>query len=254
MTQIVNLHTLREIQGLYKYRVFGCSQAGAFHIAGGIENQDRIGYYPTDRSCLVVAADGVGSRLYPGIGAGHAIESARIIQQLYEQHPFDSKEIQNTIESLSSDWISRIEGQALEYATTLCFALLTGDRILLGGIGDSLVMVLSGESFYEIVSEGIDFQNETASLAGMTIKDDLHIESFPIRDTENRIIVFVATDGIAAEIVVEQRKQFLEYLERKDRETGEQLDLELSQWVDDLQRNNGDDKSLVCLFATRMVI
>jgi len=65
------------------------------------------------------------------------------------------------------------------------------------------------------------------------------------------IEILILSDGISNEVAIGKEIELLKYLVLREKQLKNELLPELSDWLNSLQKKNGDDKSLMLLIAER---
>ena len=208
------------------------TEVGELHRKDGKANQDFADGMLSQSNIRLSVADGLGSCRYAEIGAQTAVE---VIMQLpLEQISLDKEEL---TARLVDSWRSSLPDAkyAKDYDTTLLFASLEQDKLILGQIGDGLIQWKIGEGpTNELeVAEGA-FSNQTVSIAGNSLKDMLQTRTVNIGPNEVPIIVILATDGISGDLDPNLRRALPSILLESLKEKGiEETVRELEIWVSD---------------------
>lgn len=223
------------------------TEIGELHRKDGKANQDFADGMLSQSNIRLSVADGLGSCRYAEIGAKTAVE---VIMQLpLEQISLDKEEL--TVKLVDS-WKSNLPDAKCvkDYDTTLLFASLEQDKLIIGQIGDGLIQWQIGEgptSELE-VAEGA-FSNQTVSIAGNSLKDMLQTRIVNIDPNEVPIIVILATDGISVDLDPNLRRALPSILLESLNEKGiEETVKDLERWVSDWQTPcHTDDRTFAFL-------
>lgn len=219
-----------------------CSKIGQNHVEKGIENQDSILFRKTsDNDWILVLADGVSSAKNAKVGSSLAV---KVIEDIYERivsvekKSFDLDALKIAI---VKTWKSEIESEWDEYATTLNFAIAIDDEIIIGQIGDGLIVArIDGE--IEIFTESEDFYTtETNALGTAVRKSAFTVVS---KKVNKSLDIYMTSDGIGKEVADDSRCDMGAYLSQMLLCEKEQIGKELETWIDGLGKKNGDDKSI----------
>jgi len=245
-------HTLirRFICGPFESQVIGFSLDGAQHQKEGINNQDGYSCTMANGLIALAVADGVGSCPRARTGSQLAVE---VIAELASdpavarlvQHP--DEEI---IVKVIKQWEAKIPGDHALYSTTLRFALLSERLIFLGHIGDGITLVRIDDKTICLNSEEL-FANATYALTHATDTLHMHIQRIEIPPDALQLSLFLATDGFAAELAPDTLNGFLGYITARCEDCRAAFAQELTDWANSLQEKNGDDKTMIVLYAER---
>ena len=185
---------------------------GAKHLRDGRPCQDAIRVDQDGQSAVVTVADGHGSSVHADIGAQLAVEvaasalatfmanlgpelraDARAVHA-FAQHPFRVQ--------LVREWVRRVHAVAgndsvdlKDYGSTLLFAAVTPELVLLGqlGDGDILVVEASGAVARPIPADPSSFAEETLSLCLPEAWSSLRVLVTPRPKAET--LLLICTDG-----------------------------------------------------------
>ncbi len=225
-----------------KYNAFIYSRIGQNHEMVGQENQDCLAFERVnDDAWFLAIADGVSSAVFAKEGAQAAVDViCRMFIEIAESDslPFNTDElkvkiVRNWRVLTASDWD--------KYATTLNFVMYVSHGLLLGQIGDGLI-VANIDGVPKMMTDKKDFYStETFALGNMVKKSMFTIERINVR---KEVEVYMASDGIGKEIADESRIKLGKYLKDMILQDNVSIEEELDTWVIGLERKNGDDKSI----------
>ncbi len=225
-----------------KVKAIEYSVCGQNHATIGLQNQDSVlAEILSDDVGYMVLADGVSSATYSKEGA---IAATEVIRDLcYEISNIDIQNIDLEIlkEKIVRQWKSRFKSQWNEYAATLNFLLYVSGTILIGQIGDGLIVLnVDGKNFiYTEMSEF--YTSETDALCEQVRRSAFRLDRVPYK---LGFKAYMVTDGIGKEIAEESRVDLGVYLNRMMDNSIDEIEDELKVWIDGLGKKNGDDKSI----------
>lgn len=224
-----------------KYRAFTYTRMGENHIISGQENQDIVAFEQVRDVWYMVIADGVSSAAYAREGAQAAVY---VIRKFCERLS-DDKHLVRDIDSIKvyivKSWKEQIGSNWDEYATTLNFVIYSDHLFIAGQIGDGLIVAdVDGKSL--IMTDYKDFYSTETYALGATVKKS----SFTIKVVEanNRILAYMASDGIGKEINEDSRIDLIEYLDKMMLNGDSVIENELDTWAIGLSKKNSDDKTI----------
>lgn len=224
-----------------KLKVITYSKIGQNHIDTGLENQDTILAEALSDDCGFLAlADGVSSAPNAKEGSQAAVE---VIQEVCRG--FYNGNVLENLDDLKvgivRNWKSKFSASWNDYATTLNFLIYKEDFLLVGQIGDGLIVVDIGDDT-KIFTEDSDFYStETEALGEAVRKSAFHIEKYKISDGFK---AYMTSDGIGKEIAEESRTNLCNYLMNMLENSASAIEEELNPWIEGLSKKNGDDKSI----------
>lgn len=218
------------------------SVIGQNHIVCGYENQDSILTEILSDNCgYMVLADGVSSAPNSKQGSIVATEVIKelcfaIINAEYQYSDLDQLKVH-----IVRKWKSKFEERWNDYATTLNFIIFYKNTILIGQIGDGLI-VLNVDGENTVFSEKTGFYStETDALGEQVRKSAFRMDRLPYDD---KFWAYMTTDGIGKEIAEESRIGLGEYLSNMLVKDTDEIEKEIRAWIDELGKKNGDDKSI----------
>lgn len=224
-----------------KSRAFTYTRIGENHILSGQDNQDNVVFERMQNAWYMVIADGVSSADCAQEGSKAAVQVIRdlcdkLSSDILLIHSFDDIKV-----DLVRRWKNKIESNWDDYATTLNFAIYVKDSLLLGQIGDGLIVADVTEEPV-IMSEQEEFYTtETEALATKVRKSSILLK---VIDNISKGRLYMTSDGIGKEISEDSRTGLLEYLDKMIANDDTTIEEELDSWVCGLGRKNGDDKSI----------
>ena len=192
--------------------VGGHKVIGAKHVRDGRPCQDDIAVVRAGPIAVVAVADGHGSSIHAEIGARIAVEVASeqllaFAASLGTEHRADARAVHGLAQDpfrrlLVREWARRVREHAgaddvplKDYGSTLLFALLTPEFLLLGQLGDGDLIVVDGGG---AVSRPLPidprcFGEETSSLCLPDAATSLLVLAMPVPDEET--LLLISTDG-----------------------------------------------------------
>lgn len=236
----------------FEYKVIGATLAGISHAKKNIKNQDCLGFQKNHKGVLIAVADGVGSCLEAQKGSKYAIETIKKLHDKIESGQIRANARKKIKEFIIEDWKNKVSVSPSDYSTTLRFAIVFSNSLLLGGIGDSAIFVSINGEEQLLNRESSPFSNITFSLTQDMDESKFEIVKIDIPFNTKNVSIFIATDGITSELQEGKQIEFLNYLARKVREKGDNYQVEMMEWVNSLQEKNGDDKTMLLFTAERI--
>ncbi len=247
----------------YKEIDFGnykISLGGTSHI-GIDKNKNQDSYLfeilPENECTYLIVADGLGSCSKSDEGSKKICEIIRawINEELFKYERlsdsvaniFKKHVIEAWKDAYSMDEIS-------QYDTTMHTALWYKNELLVGGIGDGMLLVRSGEILAKdyIDSEKF-FSNITNSMCSIDVYEQMNFEVLSKELTDGDSMVIMATDGIADDLVPEKKLSLLDYFQETIKTSGvENLHKELVEWIDEWDTDgHSDDKTIAYMLVQR---
>jgi hypothetical protein len=233
-----------------KRQSFGASVRGPLHKRNRELNQDAWLRSSGVFGSLIVVCDGLGSKSKSRLGAKaacHAVHEAAI-----RWAKVDGAPLSYLSKLVNINWALRIHPVKPSDAATTCLlalALANGDWVV-GGIGDGLVLTMTGDKLRRISGDKqASFGDETDCLGGTKRSDSWHLER--LEPTSMSRMAILATDGIADDLHPDKLDGFCEwivdeFLGLPPTRRWRLLASELRAWP---TPRHLDDKTLAVLFA-----
>lgn len=216
------------------------TEIGKAHKQNGLFNQDSYAYRFNENGTTIFAlADGVSSCQNAKTGSEYAVN---VVCDIFAQK--NSVLLSGMKQKIVSSWKSRIPDNWNDYATTLNFVSLLEDKIIIGRLGDGVVAVSSCGKAVVSYDDAPFYSAETFALGEQVMDSAFSIQEIDIKNVPS-LEILLMTDGIAKEIDMSSIPEVMRYLNqhRNDKD----FEQELNGWIERLNKNNDDDKTL--LFA-----
>jgi hypothetical protein len=186
------------------WKVIGASVAGDSHVSCGTDCQDASGWRRQSGITCLAVADGAGSRPLSATGSALAVEQALdTIAGLAadESAPADLTDWLRSAFDRAQDRIaafaSSMERQPGDYATTLAVAIVTPDRVAIGQVGDSIVVIGGPGQYLTVCPETKgEYANETYFITTRDWAEHLRVAVLAGRAD----VVALSTDGLRYKI------------------------------------------------------
>ena len=222
-------------------------------------NQDAfcVGINEKYELAYIIVADGLGSCKYSDVGAGQIVE---IIQKWFTeqlpQYTYISENVANImIKKMVEEWNDSHDLKTIcDYDTTIHFAVFYKGSLLIGGIGDGMMLMESDNTeCKDYVDEEDLFSNITNSICSLNAYELIETDIMTVDNYEKYAVVIISTDGIADDLIPDKKitlpKYFRETIERNGISS---LQEELRDWISDWEtENHSDDKTLCYLVVER---
>lgn len=141
--------------------VYGASVVGPWHVKSGVPCQDAHAFWVSGDGCLAAAAasDGLGSERFSDIGSKTASEAAVAYCRDHATAGASPKETLKVLRGAYAaaydavcDKADEMGESAGEFDETLALALLDGDRLFWGHVGDSGIVAGMADGTYRLVT------------------------------------------------------------------------------------------------------
>ncbi len=191
---------------------FGASIRGPLHLQQGITNQDAWLRAEGSFGSLIVVCDGLGSRPDALLGSRSACLAVR--EACVRWTRVTGAPVYYLVHLIEVLWRLRIYPCAPPDAATTCLlalALPTGEMVV-GGIGDGLVAIRTGDlPVSTIIGDRADsFSNETCALGVSPGMKAWHLTKLPFSHQQR--LAVLASDGVADDLNPEKLDDFCDWL------------------------------------------
>lgn len=232
------------------------------HIGGlsekGIEkeiNQDayKIGINMEKELAYIIVADGLGSCKHSDEGSLKITEIVEnwLLSKLSE-YAYLSYNVSNIMtKRIVEEWNAAYGvKEVFNYDTTMHMAIFYKGSLLIGGIGDGMALISVDD---QICKDTIDsrnlFSNVTNSMCSLDVNELLEYEIVKAEEFNEKIVMILATDGIADDLIPEKKLTLPNYFGEVIQENGvDTLQKKLKEWIEDWEtESHSDDKTLCYL-------
>jgi hypothetical protein len=188
------------------WKVIGASVPGSAHLRAGRGCDDASQWIGgTDVMCLTVA-DGAGSRPLSSRGSRIAVDTVAELAAAVQRGDSTEADPGAWLTAVFVEVHRRIAEAAggrdhdrHDYATTLAVAVLIGDQIAIGQVGDTIAVV-GGPGGYVSVAPApqYEYANETVFVTQSDFGGHLRVETVPADGVDE---VYLSTDGLRYKIL-----------------------------------------------------
>lgn len=230
---------------------FGASVRGPFHTRMGLPNEDAWLRASGSFGDLIVVCDGMGSRPNARLGARAACLAVKEAVSRWAR--VENAPLNFLTHLIEVSWRLRVfPTDPTTAATTCLFAVATtSQRWVLGGLGDGMVLVRTGNEVRSVLDlETRAFSNETTGLGlSSGVRDWTTLE---LPGTSKERVVVLATDGISDDLAADRYGALSDWLAGtflflSAAERSRQLAAELRNWP---TPGHMDDKTIAVLHQT----
>jgi Serine/threonine protein phosphatase len=241
------------------WRVLGASVPGTVHIDRGIPCQDASDWYVDEHLACIAVADGAGSRRRSERGSTVAVHAATMLaRRLFDPAAQEDHEalIRHLVDGVRNNLIEVAmadDADLSEYDTTLAVAVLTGDRLVVAQIGDTIAVVIDGNGCRTLSPPPkFEYANETTFVTRESYERDIRVSVLPADDIS---LVVLSTDGMRYKLLKDLATYepyepfFVDVLSYARNPKIESESIE--QFLRTINDQSGDDKSLA--IAARLI-
>ena len=230
------------------WEYMGASVIGPAHLINGMPNQDAWIAKRFKWGNVIAVADGLGSKRYSDIGAKAACNAIVDAAKWFQKRA--NRNHEELSRAIHRNWLNRLGSlESTDCATTCLFAIQIGQSITLGRLGDGMLIAVDGNHEHEVIlsdDKGESFSNFTLCL-GREFRPE-HWELATL-DSNSYNAVLICSDGIADDLVVEQRGSFAhEFYQAYSTQSHSERSLDLLRWLNNWPvPGHTDDKTVACL-------
>jgi len=231
--------------------IFCKSNIGARNLENHFDNQDAFDARINDNYIVVAVADGLGSCVHSQIGSQIAVN---ILCDWVENEMIEFKELAPDVSRILCNrivdrWRNTIGDYYATYDTTLLFIVYINNSLLIGSLGDGMVLLDIGGEYKNLSWQDKVFGNQTASIGSINAKEEFKIELIRNIDMNDMITAVIATDGISDDIDEQNQVKLIDYVKNLTIDRGfEETSKEINQWVDNWKSlYNSDDKTIAII-------
>lgn len=214
-------------------------------------NQDSYKIKLLESSALISVADGLGSCKNSNIGSKYAVEC--IAQWVETDLPKYQKISNEMLVILNNKLIDRWRFKLAEfdyqtYDTTLLYAIYIDNNLIVGGIGDGMILCFYDGKTYDLSWRKNEFSNRTVSMGTRNAKDLIRSEIIPICDGTFPVTVLLMTDGISDDLNENRKEELPKYLNSRLNEVGvNMVQNELCDWIFNWKTQGHTDDRTLCM-------
>lgn len=224
-------------------------------------NQDaiKIGSISEKEMAYILVADGLGSCKKSDEGSAKVIELAEEwIKNKLPMYSTLSNSIANIfMKKLVEAWNTVYDmDEKYDYDTTVHFSVFYKGNVLVGGIGDGMVLVAYDDLVCKDYIDTTDlFSNVTNSMCSMNVSEFMTGEVIEKSEYHKGLQVIISTDGISDDLIPEKKLTLPEYFRTVVKESGvDVLQTEIVDWIQDWETDgHSDDKSLCYMIIEKEV-
>ncbi|WP_379969614.1 PP2C family serine/threonine-protein phosphatase [Ectobacillus sp. sgz5001026] len=237
----------------YKVTFNAISVKGVRHQRNNEYNQDYFRCNVKNQIKYIILADGLGSAKHSHIGSQKAVD---LLEQMINEH-FCSEDtlLEKEINAFNSrfleNWRRIFPNNFREYDTTLLYLIIFKHGVLLGRIGDGLILYSVKNEAVQINEERNSFSNQTYSLASNNALDYFKSKYTPINFMQEVPIVFILTsDGVSDDLKHDMLKKLPAYLYDELREKGViEMQRVIEDWIINWKTKNHSDDRTFCILT-----
>ena len=230
----------------------GATVTGPLHIKNNIPNQDCWMARHYKWGNVVVVSDGLGSKKHSDRGSKAACYSVFEAAKQYQNNP--EANIVDILRLIQAYWLIKIAPFAPEECLATClFALQTEESIILGRLGDGMIVAF-GETEENALILCDNKQDAFSNLTNSLQQEFRPCQwKFETLETALYHAIILCTDGISDDLLPEKRLLFAQEL------YATYIDIEAKKRKRDIQHwlkawpvsGHSDDKTLACLFKKK---
>lgn len=224
-----------------KNRWLTCSKRGSNHAKSGLPNQDCCLYGKVGTVSYMALADGVSSASGALEGALAAVQTVTRLSEEIDKDIIDIQNIPVIKKYIVQKWKRNFSEAWDTYATTLNLAVRRENRVLVGQIGDGIIIPDSNPDHIMAEEEKDFYTTETYALGECVLARTFRFE---IIEENGHQGILMASDGVAKEIRRGAEVGLRDYIHDLSQKDLVIIKEELGNWFDSLDKKNGDDKTI----------
>lgn len=220
------------------------------------KNQDafRIGVDENHELAYIIVADGLGSCKHSDQGSSRIAEIVEgwVINKLPGYTHLSDNVANILAKRMVEEWNLSYEVDAIyDYDTTVHLAVFYKGSILVGGIGDGMILVDYDDLVCkDYIDEGNLFSNVTNSMCSLSVNELLGFEIISTDSYKEHASIIISTDGIADDLIPEKKLTLPGYFrETIDKNGLDNLQSELQDWISDWETESHSDDKTLCYLA-----
>lgn len=220
------------------------SVRGRDHVRASLPNQDAGRAWRLRAGGMIAVADGLGSRPHAAVGSRAAVLAAYRAVQAWRRHPHaGERELVLLIEAYWRLLVSPALPDAC--ASTAAFVAHLGGRVIVGALGDALVVAQTADELITLAAPREHYLNETRSLGTAHRLSDWQVRVA----ASPSCVALAATDGVASDLNPATHHAFLQTLRDHARPLTAAGTRRLLRQTLAQGPRNGDDKTLAVLWS-----
>ena len=184
------------------------SVIGSKHLEYGLCNQDACFFKKDENTIVMTVADGVGSLENSHFGSREVGDSVFKAFKIWLDK--DTNNLLDLSSLIFCIWNAKFDKPEM-YSTTCLFAIIYNNTLYIGQVGDGILVYRCNNELKILYEKDDDFSNITTTLYSAGVAD-FYIKRIKI-NSEDKITVFMATDGISSSLSKSKYADFLEYTE-----------------------------------------
>jgi serine/threonine protein phosphatase PrpC len=237
----------------YKFTLNAISVIGESHKKNNEFNQDYFKCNIKSQIKYVIVADGLGSSKHSHSGSEKAVEllEQMINENLNNENIFLETDINEFNRRLLEKWRASFPNNPKDYDTTLLYLILFKHGVLVGSIGDGLILYSMKNEVVYIKEDKNAFSNQTYSLASINALDYFKATYTHMKIIDELPIIFIlATDGVSDDLKPNMLKHLPAYLYVELKEKGViGMQKLLTDWIVDWETQNHLDDRTFCILT-----
>lgn len=224
----------------------GVSERGPGHVKGNLPNQDSWSAFVYDWGSVAVVSDGLGSKAKSEIGSKAVCSTFAVTANNFRGDIL--KHRSEFLKQFNKQWHMAIEPYSYDVCSATClFALMTDDNLVVGRLGDGMIVVLGDENHLIKDDKEHSFSNITDCMA---LQSDERLWEIRRVDPKEVRMIILCTDGIADDLEVGQEVPFAQaLLDAYDKQNPQKVGQDMGKWLKEWPvAGHSDDKTICCVF------
>lgn len=237
----------------YKITFNAISVKGERHRRNNENNQDFFICNLDNELKYAIVADGLGSAKHSHIGSKKAADllEKMINENFNAEADLSEIEVYEFNSKFLEKWKMSFHDDFRDFDTTLLYLIIFTHGILVGSIGDGLILYSMNNDIVYIKEKKNFFSNQTYSLASDHAIDFFDSSYTSVHFKNHLPLIFIlATDGVSDDLKPELLNQLPVFLYEELREKGViGMQEVIEDWINNWETQNHSDDRTFCLLA-----
>ncbi|MBD7970423.1 protein phosphatase 2C domain-containing protein [Paenibacillus gallinarum] len=229
------------------------SVKGERHQRNNENNQDFFKCNIENKLKYAIVTDGLGSAKYSHIGSQKATEllEKMINEKFHAEENLSEIDVYEFNSEFLETWRMSFHGDFRDFDTTLLYIIIFTHGILVGSIGDGLILYSMQNEIVYIKEKKNFFSNQTYSLASEHAIDFFDSSYTTAQFNSQLPMIFIlATDGVSDDLEPEMVNQLPTFLYGELQEKGLiGMQEVIEDWIINWETENHSDDRTFCLLA-----
>lgn len=237
-----------------KIDVFCKSNIGLRNRTQNEKNQDAFEARIDNKVVVVAIADGLGSCKLSSVGSKEAVKILCdwVNDELVQYKEVDDDIARIIVNRVIDRWKFTFGENYYDYDTTLLFFIYYEQNVIVGGIGDGMVLLKIDDNYNNLSWSDKVFGNQTNSMSSTNAKDEFDVTIIYNIDQDSRITCILSTDGISDDIEEKNQEALIEHVIDNISTKGfKNNSNSICNWIDNWKAENSTDDKTIGIISLR---